>query len=458
MNCYCSKIGVFFALMLFSGLGLSAQSFVKWNAMYWQNDNSTIREWQGGYSVGYMEDMSGQGHFFLKDNNNSMQIAVLPRGYAVTDFRIKDDSVFFCGVDTISDRGIVGFFDINMLYAGLGAINYGVLDPLIFAPPSLKYVTYPRRMDVYVLDGMTHIAFVGDMQTVSGGSIVTATTMGSAFWDGMNWRMCFYDNNTGVFEFTDVAASGSYVVAAARRIVQPAKVVQVFNLSHYLLGAPLNPGNFFQLTGNAPLGDILVEDISSTDFMLAYHSNDVLGLLNTELQHFKVVPATYSLSVQYTIQTCHGVATPVYSLLAMKQMCFDASVSRVLLMQDAATATVPSVESCVFMYDLATMLLGGVDVSYVPNVMLEKIDAKASGGYYGIGEEAGMLTIVEEVTPPPPVSQCHIVYTLVDGRVAPETSVDVSCGMDVVAFTKTSSWLVPDVVNKYDELYVNCRE
>ena len=421
MNYHHFKVIAFFAVFCFWGMETSAQNFVRWNAPSWNTTNMLVRDWRSGYVVGYMEDLSGNGYFFLKDYNPIAQVAALPSGIVVTDFRIMNDSIFFCGRIRGEEIGIVGFAYISWLFAGNGAVKYGKLIPLTSSISSDNIL--PKKMDVYTYNGITAIAFVGEMVPYmpSMGTRIVTTTVGCAYYDGTDWNIDYYRNTTGDMEFIDVAASSSYVVAMAKSSLSTAPYAHVFRLSHDIVSSPLSPGNAFQITGNVPLGDIVLEDISATDFVLAYHCN-VGGIATTELQQFRVDPTTQTVSVQLTLLVPHGAAIPYTSAWAMKQLRFDGSSMRILLLQDAATTMMPTGESTVFSYSYSGVVSGYVDVFFIPGVVNDRIDTKIAGGYWAIGNGGGVLTLSDEILPPGPVGVCRV-KTQLECTIGSETSV-----------------------------------
>ena len=415
------KLIVLTAFLLFANAGAQAQALIHWNAIGWQTTNPVIREWTPGVAIGYMEDLARGGYFFIKDFNPIAQVAELPMRNTVTDFRVKNDSVFFCGMDNTYGYGIVGFFDINALFAGTGTITYGILQQTVSSP----YVTRPTRMDVYTFRGITHIAFVGDLLTYAAGSStpVPSTTVGDAYFDNYsgNWIVDFYQNAAGDMVYTDIAASSDYVVAVAKKNYSPDYFVHVFRLSGDFLSTPIGVNNVFQITGNVPMGDILIEDISATDFVLAYHFA-VGGGPGTELQQFRVDPVTPTIIIQLSLLAHHGASVSYSPAWAMKQLSFDATGMRLLLLQDAATDIMPSVESNILSYTPSGIGAGYVDVSCIPGVSLNRMDTKSTGGYWAIGDSGGVTAIAEEFFPAAPSMSCQIRYTMDCGTI-PEVRV-----------------------------------
>ena len=191
---------------------------------------------------------------------------------------------------------------------------------------------------------------------------VPSTTVGDAYFDNYsgNWIVDFYQNAAGDMVYTDIAASSDYVVAVAKKNYSPDYFVHVFRLSGDFLSTPIGVNNVFQITGNVPMGDILIEDISATDFVLAYHFA-VGGGPGTELQQFRVDPVTPTIIIQLSLLAHHGAYVSYSPAWAMKQLCFDATRMRMLLLQDAATDIMPSVESNILSYTPSGIGAGYVD-------------------------------------------------------------------------------------------------
>ena len=449
------KLIVLTAFLLFANAGAQAQALIHWNAIGWQTTNPVIREWTPGVAIGYMEDLARGGYFFIKDFNPIAQVAELPMRNTVTDFQVKNDSVFFCGMDNTNGHGIVGFFDINALFAGTGAITYC---PLSFSIPPSTYTILPTRMDVYTFRGITHIAFVGDLLTYAAGSStpVPSTTVGDAYFDNYsgNWIVDFYQNAAGDMVYTDIAASSDYVVAVAKKNFSPDYFVHVFRISGDFLSSPIGANNVFQITGNVPMGDILLEDISATDFVLAYHFA-VAGGPGTELQQFRVDPVTPTIIIQLSLLAHHGASVSYSPAWAMKQLSFDATGMRLLLLQDAATDMMPSLESNILSYTPSGIGAGYVDVSCIPGVSLNRMDTKSTGGYWAIGDSGGVTAIAEEFFPAAPSMSCQIRYTMDCGTI-PEVRVTSRYPDLRIQFFPPPHYM--NVSQKFVEFYMYCTE
>lgn len=359
------------------------------------SSNSTIREWQNGQSVGYATDASGNHYFILiTANSSTVATALLPTNLKITDFRILHDTMYFCGVDNSNNFGIVGFCNLSDLFSGTDGIKYGHLHNSTV--PGSPYVTYPRRMDLYTAGGNVHVAFVGEMYDPTPNTpFPIRSTAGSVTYNGIDWVGEFCSNVGYVMEYTDVATSGPHAVVAAKKHNSYIYYAHVLNTSANLMSNQLLTGYAFEMPGNTPLGDILVEALSDHDYAMAYHfGNTIVG---TEIQVIHVDAIAQQISVQNTVNMPHGTASLYSSSWSMKQMCYDIATHQLLLLQDACDMVLPSIESSVYKFDMANLSLGTAARSCITGSRLDKLDAKAGGGYLTIGRDAaGTLIMTDE--------------------------------------------------------------
>ena len=317
-----NKFWIVLAILVFACQSLSAQAMNRWKIPALFGPDLTIRERNANDAVGYGTNTNREGCFFLQSAIPSLVMtATLPRGYTVTDFRVLHDTVFFCGVNNNTNRGIVGLFGINAVFSGTGSLHLVELNPLSLDP----YVINTRRMDVFTFSGVTHIAFVGDVESTASGSSQVSSTVGDAYWDGTDWHYDYYLNPSADLTYTDIAASSDYIMVSARKNSSSALVVQVFKPSNDMLTTELTPYNVFQMSWGTPVGDIVVEDIYAADFALAYHYSNG-GTAGTEVQLLHVDPMAPTVYVTNTLRTPHGGGAVYAPTWAVKQLCYDATV------------------------------------------------------------------------------------------------------------------------------------
>ena len=375
---------------------LSAQTMNRWKIPDLSGDNMIVREWTPYFTMGYGTTHDGEGCFFIQGVYPSqVMTATLPRGYTVTDFRILHDTVFFCGTDAVSNYGIVGLFDIYALFTGTGNINYGYLYQLLSTP---QYDVRPKRMDLFSCRGVTHIAFVGDLIYTYAASTQVLSTVGDAYWGGTTWIVDYYDESARPMSYTDVAASGSHIVVPAKKNNSNEFFVEVFEPSTDMLTTRMNPGHIFKITGDYPMDDIVVDDTNADDFALAYHYVSG-GTAGSAVQLLHVNTLLHTVSVTHTLHAPHGTGTLYSSAWKVKQLCMDNVSHRLLLLHDANSSVVATVESTISKYDISTPIPSLLNLSYVQGVRLDRMDASSTGGYWTIGLDTPMLTLTKESYP-----------------------------------------------------------
>ena len=381
------KFMIFFVGLSTAGLKLNAQVVTRWTVPSMFRSNSIIREWKTGYSIvyGISEWFPSSKCFFLYDPTGATHNLIeLSDQYEVSDFRIVNDSVFFCGRDILTKVGIVGFFSIyNTVYGSFG-ISIGELKDNGSIP---QYVRNAKRMDVFCYDGATHIVYVGDMVS---SSMTYTTTVGEAYYNGGNWNIEFYDNTVGDMIFTDVAASNKCVAAVAKKNMDTNCYVHAFKAAPSFLNSPLSMGNVMVLNGRGPLGDILVEDLSDSQFALAYHYR-TSSSSGTDLQMFQVDLTTATFVVQNALQVSHGPLELYSPTWKMKQLCYDQYTRHLILLHDVATQYLQIETNALFWYDMPNLSIGWINVSHAPEMVVDNIDAASDGGYWSIGEAENRL-------------------------------------------------------------------
>lgn len=183
--------------------------------------NSLIRAWNNDLSIGYADDMQ-QGCFFLEDiANKHLTVIRLFDQVLVSDFRVYDNKVFFCGsFEGFPKRGVVGWFDINAVFYGTGSVYYGVFP----TPSSSSYeVRRFARMDVFEHAGNVHMALIGKLEML--GVSTTLTTVCDVHYNGSSW-VAYYNTgltDTGYLIYTDIAANDRQVIATAKDTMHNSK-------------------------------------------------------------------------------------------------------------------------------------------------------------------------------------------------------------------------------------------
>lgn len=429
------KLLFFVATLYMMGQEAAAQIVQRWKIPGLVNTETIVRRWNLQYAVGYAKDPRGTNLFFLWDYNNimpssSLKTIPLPSGLVVHDFRILNDMVYFCGED--ASQGIVGFFDLSTIsFPGGTTINYVELTPI-----SGPYVTCAKRMDVFTYGGIKHIAFVGDLLSTSSGVPITTTTVGDVYWDGTDWYVDYYVTN-GDMIYTDIAASSGYVVAAAKEKNTSDCYVQVFNLSNDILTTPLivtpfNTSFMYKLTGSTPVGEVRVEDISPTEFAVAFHYDDQ-GVVGTEVKQVIIDPSVPAVDAPLTLKTPLGASAYYTSACSVKQLCYNLITRRLFLLQDAVCNQYlpPSLESSILWYDLANIGSGIADMSYMPGIAVDRMDVAATGFFYTIGGSGGQVMLSLDYSYPAALCRTDlpVQYEVSDGLVVDMPHTDSNIGL-----------------------------
>lgn len=278
---------------------------------------SIIREWRNDISVAFVLDPSSDGYFALIDPGLvSIKTAKIPSGDLITDFRIHNDSVFFCGNRSTSSfpfpssmpQGFVGCFDIQQLFSDADPLNY-YLFPYTYDPGD-HYITVPQRMDLYQVGGTTHIALVSKCELHPMMGVYHRTTLCDVACTVNGWSYYYFYNKDGIEYYTDIVTNPNYVVAVARDTLFQKCFIDVFFANGQFVSNPLHPNNTFVLTDVPPIGDIRVDFIAEDKFVLAYqYKNSSHAESSTKVFH--IDPYTSTILIDDSYATPHS-PTPLH--------------------------------------------------------------------------------------------------------------------------------------------------
>ena len=81
------------------------------------------------------------------------------RGYWVNDLVISDNIAYFCGKENTTQKGIIGYFDINDVFFGSGQIH--ILSNLLAGDPVGTVMELTRMTVFYPNDENEHVACIG---------------------------------------------------------------------------------------------------------------------------------------------------------------------------------------------------------------------------------------------------------------------------------------------------------
>ena len=379
------RIGLLVLLFLMVCFECVAQNGLVLKTQDLPSKNTIIRTWNVEHSIGYSDDGAIQGYFFLEDiANRHLAVVGVMSGVLVSDFRVYNNRVYFCGKSVTNNIGVVGWFDIGLVFYGTGMIQYGG-----FPPPSPTYeVSSFTKMDVFETGGVVHMALVGEMAT--SGSGPTLTTLCDVYYYGGVWVANRYNDISGELDYKDIAASDRYVMAVAKKTRSDEYLVCAYNISANFLNTPISAGAKYVLYGDTPLDDILIEDVG-TDFFVLAHYYDSLSLAGTEFELLKVDGVGNTVVPQRYWQVQHGVSAANLGG-RLRDLHYDYVRQKLLLLHDSRCNQYSGIESVVIEHDVSNVVPGNVNGSFIHGVEMHN-------GYYqtiGVSSPEDSLTISHE--------------------------------------------------------------
>ena len=295
---------------------------------------SIIREWRDDFSVAFVIDPSGDGYFALINPGlTTIKTAKIPSGDLITDFRIHNDSVFFCGSRRTSvtypsgmPQGFVGCFDIQQVFSDADPLNYYLFPYTNY--PGDHYITVPQRMDLYQVGSTTHIALVSKCELYPMMGVDHRTTLCDVACPVNGWSYYFFFNKDGIEYYTDIVTNPNYVVAVARDTLFQKCFIDVFFANGQFVSNPLLPNNTFVLTDVPPIDDIRVDYIAEDKFVLAYQYKNS-SHAESSTKAFHIDPYTSTILIGDSYATPHS-PTPLHGgeWVARDMNSFNHSLSR----------------------------------------------------------------------------------------------------------------------------------
>ena len=392
---------------------------------------SIIREWRNDISVAFVLDPSSDGYFALIDPGLvSIKTAKIPSGDLITDFRIHNDSVFFCGNRSTSSfpfpssmpQGFVGCFDIQSLFNGADPLNY-YLFPYTYDPGD-HYITVPQRMDLYQVGGTTHIALVSKCELHPMMGVYHRTTLCDVACTVNGWSYYYYYNKDGIEYYTDIVTSPNYVVAVARDTLFQKCYIDVFLANGQFVSNPLLPYNTFVLTDEPPIGDIRVDYIAEDKFVLAYQYKNSSHAGST-IKIFHIDPYTSTILIDGSYVTPH-IPAPLYGGgWAAVQLKTDVATNSLFFLQHSQTSFATPNESLLCRYDLSALASGVESLLFTTNLQWQRVDLLSGTHIRQIGQNSwGELIVMENTYTGAYSGSCMTTNTLLYNDSYPTTSLE----------------------------------
>lgn len=205
------------------GLVLSPHNVVGQNVIYdlapQTSEFSIVRHYHDDIDITYSCYLLDDNCFnYIDRYNNVYYKADLDLNLRVSDFRIYNDFVYFCG--SYLDKEIIGWFKIPTMFFSGGAINYAIFPTGMPAYPEsygIDDIVTLDKIKVFERNGDLHLVILGTGQhyynnTYSWHSaLVDVWTNDMAIWN-FKYTMDYFDTNS----YDDLTVTDNYVVVSGR--------------------------------------------------------------------------------------------------------------------------------------------------------------------------------------------------------------------------------------------------
>ena len=230
-----------FFLMFVPNLSVQAQTYI-YEDPFLQAENSIVRNYKDGVDITYTLGWQKVCFNYVDRNTNLVSSVDVYGQFVVFDFRILNDTVFFCGEHF--NRGVFGYFDINDVFFSSGSIKYVLFN--YASGQSFGVVSSLFRIAVtQTVVGETHMVMTGlryadinNTKVFSHVGAIVDAWIGAA--GSISYSYILDENDK--YRFDDVTITNNYAVVTAFGIDES---------THNILYYPkptISGGNFFGIS------------------------------------------------------------------------------------------------------------------------------------------------------------------------------------------------------------------
>ena len=347
-----------------------------------------VRYWDHKHSVHYISANNGRGFALCLDGDNHVFLAVLPDYIEINDFEILNDTVFFCGHQTIngSTYGIFGFFGIEDLFYSHGSIHSWSLwqgySPLI---NDYCVMTKPLKLDVYRHNGDLHIALAGESVSFNNGIVHPRTSILDARFNGTIWDGFMYYNKDSSEYYYDVAATDNYLVATAGKVSGSGCFLRIFNKSTNTLATPVNFQYLVQIGGGIVNGATWAQKMGNDIFAIANYSTHPSGA-GLAVKTFHITPSTPSIALSTALHAPLSSGMSISAAWTLKEMRYNSFNRHILVLQTMSHPVSSSYHDVVCEFDMNNIASHTSMASWIQNATILSVDKFIDDNYYSVGE------------------------------------------------------------------------
>ncbi len=232
------------------------------------------------YDILYSFHSSSEGAFILSETEDNLRQVPLPNKVQVSDMKVIDKFVYWCGSNTSTGKGVAGYFDASQLLNN-NHVNYHMTEiPIV----STNCTTYnASRLEVLSTTGaFPHLALMCDITDGTD----TTTGLGELWIDtstnNLMFSTIFIINDMEIFY--DMTLTNNYLLTTSLKDANNNRfpyMIRYFSRDSIpflpsVASTPLTiPHLYTQSTTVSPHGGFsVIEALTGNDFVVAYHSRN----------------------------------------------------------------------------------------------------------------------------------------------------------------------------------------
>ena len=222
------------------------------------SEYSIIRHYKDKVDITFNLYLCEENDFnYIDRQTNTEYKASLPCGFNVSDFRIHNKYVYFCG--QYESDVIVGWFDIDSVFFHGGSIHLAYMPVTSNNAPDLNAtdrLTMLSKMKVYERNGEIHMVMIGEGCHIYNNYLYGHSAIVDAWTSNhstvrMEYTMDYFDE----YRYDDLAVTENYVVLVAHHIGTSFDYLAP-NVFYYSLPTTPNIGIFSQVSLSNPINAI----------------------------------------------------------------------------------------------------------------------------------------------------------------------------------------------------------
>ncbi|MCR4828689.1 MAG: hypothetical protein K5864_04415 [Bacteroidales bacterium] len=336
-------------LALLCQYGLEAQEVITSTNYQFPVKEAIVRQWESQFPATVSYCLIGEHHYFVyTDQTMVMNYMEIDPRFDVRDFVVSENHVYFCGRDTVTDRGLFGWFEAapgnhwgqnDYYYRYTFFSGFDLTNPMLPKPVHIK--AFNSIVLIEEADS-ARLVLVGEDEYPSGCVVRMA---GEFPLSGTEWQYTCAKATLSSETFDHVVLTDDYVVTGGTEGHAASQTChRFFDRNNYITSTGIHDYQYCYPTNNPDPTDTVCFCYPVGDFAMTGMSNNQFAVLSryTKCNKYKthqgfillVFDIAQTLS-QTNVNQAGEAYLPTFSHLDVNGLCFSDRRSSFLGLVDA---------------------------------------------------------------------------------------------------------------------------